>query len=208
MLVLSVVAAVAAGAFWWFVFEYVLHRWAFHELRGWGIGSREHLNHHAHAGWRFDSMILLAWFGVLVVGVGWAFAAGALLGQAVGVGFGAGWVVGYFFYEYEHAMAHLRAPRNRWQRWLRKHHFHHHFGHPLSNHGVTIPLWDHVFGTFEAPDVVAVPRRLAMRWLIDETGEIRAEYAADYRLVGAATTDERQAGIDRARAFANLEPMP
>lgn len=208
MTLLIIVAAGAAGAFWWCLFEYVLHRWAFHELRGWGIGSREHLNHHVTSGWRFDAMILLAWLGVVLTGVGWGWAAGAVVSTAAGIGFGLGWVAGYFFYEYHHAMAHLRAPRNRWERWLRIHHFHHHFGHPLSNHGVTIPLWDHVFGTFESPGVVSVPRRLAMVWLLDDNGEVRPEFAADYRLVGAATTDERQAGIDRARAFANLQPLP
>src|SRR5690606_31822177 len=119
-------------------------------------------------------------------------------------------VLGYGFYEFQHAQAHLRAPRNRYERWLRKHHFHHHFGHPMANHGVTIPFWDIVFRTREAPDVVPVPRRLAagLGWLLDDDGELRAEFAADYVLVGIDRMDERQAGIDRARAFASLAPNP
>lgn len=205
---LIVLAALAAGAFWWFLFEYVLHRWAFHEMRGRGIGSREHLNHHVTAGWSLDPLMTLAWVGVLLVGAGWGALVGWLATPTAGWSFGCGWVAGYFFYEYQHAVAHLRGPRNRWERWLRKHHFHHHFGHPMANHGVTIPLWDHVFGTHEAPEKVRVPRRLAMPWLLDESGEVRSEFAADYELVGAATTTDRQAGIDRARAFANLEPIP
>jgi sterol desaturase/sphingolipid hydroxylase (fatty acid hydroxylase superfamily) len=205
---LGTVAAAAAGVFVWFFFEYVLHRFAFHELRGWGIGSREHLNHHVRASWVFDRMILLAWLGVLLAGFGWGRAADVLFDRWIGIGFGAGWVYGYFFYEWHHRAAHLRGPRNRWEAWLRKHHFHHHFGHPLSNQGVSISLWDHVFGTDEDPDRVRVPRRLAMPWLLDERGEVRPEYAADYELVGSPDLDERQASIDRARAFANLVPTP
>lgn len=206
-------AALAVGAFWWFFWEYVLHRWAFHEMKGRGIGSREHLNHHVHAGWNFDPMITLAWLGVLLTGVGWGWLARWALPDSTGwwwpsAAFGAGWVGGYFFYEWHHRQSHLRAPRNAWESWLRIHHFHHHFGHPLSNQGVTISLWDHVFGTNEEPDKVRVPRRLAMPWLLDDDGEVRPEFADRYELVGSVGLDERQAGIDRARAYANLEPTP
>lgn len=200
------VGLVGLGAFVWFFFEYVLHRFVFHEERlGRNIGSREHLEHHVKASWRFDPMILAAWFGVLVFGVGWAALAGWMLGP-VGWSFGAGWIGGYFFYEYHHAQAHLRGPKNRWEAWLRKHHFHHHFGHPLANQNVSIPLWDLVFGTMERPEKVRVPRRLVMRWLLDDDGEVRPEYRADYEVVGSDRLDERQLGIDRARAFANLVP--
>jgi sterol desaturase/sphingolipid hydroxylase (fatty acid hydroxylase superfamily) len=195
------------GAFVWTFFEYVLHRFAFHEMRGRNLGSREHLEHHVKAQWGFDPVILLAWAGVMLGGWGLGALGAWALGPA-GWGLGAGWTVGYFFYEYHHAQSHLRGPKNRWERWLRINHFHHHFGHPLSNQGVTIPLWDIVFGTLERPERVKVPRRLVMRWLCDEDGEIRPEYRADYELVGSSCTGERQVGIDRARAFANLVPHP
>ncbi len=208
---LSGLVAFAVGVNLWFLFEYLLHRFAMHELHGKGIMSREHLLHHVTAGWGFTSRLLLAWLGVALVGVAaWLPLGTWLLGPAVGVGLAAGWVLGYGFYEFQHAQAHLRAPRNRYERWLRKHHFHHHFGHPMANHGVTIPFWDIVFRTREAPDVVPVPRRLAagLGWLLDDDGELRAEFAADYVLVGIDRMDERQAGIDRARAFASLAPNP
>jgi len=208
MIVLQVVVAFAAGAFWWFLFEYLLHRFAFHDMKGKGVGSREHLNHHVRASWTFDAMILFAWFGVVLTGFGWGWLAVDLVGRAGGITFGAAWIVAYFFYEWHHRAAHLRAPRNQWERWLRFHHFHHHFGHPLSNQGVTISLWDHVFRTNQAPDKVRVPRRLVMPWLIDSDGNVLPEYADDYELVGTAGTDERQAGIDHARAYANLVPIP
>jgi sterol desaturase/sphingolipid hydroxylase (fatty acid hydroxylase superfamily) len=198
----------AVGVFVWFFFEYVLHRFVFHEeVLGRNIGSREHLEHHVKASWGFDPVITLAWLGVVLVGSGFGALWAWLVGP-VGWAFGAGFVFGYFFYEYHHAQAHLRPPKNRWERWLRKHHFHHHFGHPLTNHNVTIPLWDVVFGTIERPEKVKVPRRLAMRWLLDEDGNVRPEFQDDYEVVGSARADERQAAIDRARAFANLVPTP
>ena len=179
-------ASFAGGVFLWWFFEYVLHRFAFHQMKGVGIGSREHLEHHVTAGWNFDPLIALVWAGIALTGVGWGLLAGWLSGSAaVAWGVGLGWSLGYYFYEYEHWRAHKRAPRNEWGRRLRKHHFHHHFGHPLHNQGVTVPMWDVVFRTMDRPDVVRVPRRLAMPWLIDERGEVRPEYAADYVLVGS-----------------------
>ena len=78
----------------------------------------------------------------------------------------------------------------------------------MSNQNVTIPLWDFVFRTTERPEKVQVPRRLVMRWLLDEAGTVKPEYRDDYELVGIVGTDERQAGIDKARAYANLVPVP
>jgi sterol desaturase/sphingolipid hydroxylase (fatty acid hydroxylase superfamily) len=204
---LEILGGFVAGFLLWGLAEYLLHRFAMHHLRGKGIMSREHLEHHVRATWTWSYIFLLSWSGMLLVGwlafapLGWL-----LVSTAFGLAVAAGWTVGYFFYEYVHAQAHLQAPRNRYDRWLRRHHFHHHFGHPMANHGVTYGLWDHVFGTHERPEKVRVPRRLAMVWLLDESGEIKPEYADDYVLVGRATSDERLAALDRARAFASVAP--
>ncbi len=186
----------AAGWFAWTIGEYVLHRFGMHALKGRGLASREHLNHHAHR----DSILekwALSWTGVLLVG----FALGAVVQPALGVG----WVVGYGFYDLQHFLAHRRAPRTRYERWLRRHHFHHHFGHPMANHGVTWSLWDRAFGTYEEPGRIRVPRRMAMVWLLDERGEPRSEFAADYEVVGRATAAERS-DLDLVDAFANRAP--
>jgi hypothetical protein len=76
----------------------------------------------------------------------------------------------------------------------------------MSNHGVSIPVWDLVFGTRREVERVRVPRRLALPWMLDDTGALRPEFAEDYELVGRDLLDERQAGIDRARAFASIAP--
>jgi hypothetical protein len=186
-----------AGWFTWTLAEYVFHRFGMHQAKGRGLASREHLFHHANR----DSVLekwALSWSGVLLFGAGFAW----VLHPA----FGLGWVVGYGFYDWQHYWAHRRAPRNRYQRFVRRHHFHHHFGHPMANHGVTWPLWDKVFGTHEVPGTIKVPRRLAMVWLVDDLGAVKAEFAGDYEVVGRRAADAQQAALDLTDAYANRAP--
>jgi sterol desaturase/sphingolipid hydroxylase (fatty acid hydroxylase superfamily) len=204
--VLAGLSLVAVGASLWTLGEYLMHRFAMHELRGKGLASREHLRHHAERDSILESW-WFAWAGVLGVGAALGINAAQLLG-AVGACLGIGWVAGYGFYDWIHFRAHRRDVAHPYERWVRRHHFHHHFGHPMANHGVTTPVWDMVFGTYERVDgPVAVPRRLAMRWLCDEHGEVRAEHAGDYRLVGPRPWTDEQAAEDRRRAFSNQAPV-
>jgi sterol desaturase/sphingolipid hydroxylase (fatty acid hydroxylase superfamily) len=205
---LTVVVAFSAGFALWTLGEYVLHRFAMHELHGKGIMSREHLEHHVTSSWSFSITHLLSWTGMLLVGFGvWMPITWFLVGPLAGASVAVGWAVGYFFYEYQHAVAHLRAPSGRYGRWLRRHHFHHHFGHPMANHGVSTLVWDRVFGTYEVPEQVRVPRRMALRWMCGEDGELYAQYRDDYVLVGSSTPDARTEQLDRARAFASIAPV-
>lgn len=193
------------GAAMWSLGEYLMHRFVMHELRGKGLASREHLRHHAE----YDSVLeswYFAWTGVVIVGALLATATASLLGP-VGAALGAGWVAAYGVYDWLHWRAHRRPIANAYERWLRRHHFHHHFGHPMANHGVTSPVWDIVFGTYERVDgAVRVPRRLAMVWLVDGDGTVRPEYAADFELAGSRAATSEQAALDHDRAFANLAP--
>jgi hypothetical protein len=206
---LGAAAAFVVGVNLWFLFEYLLHRFAMHALHGRGIMSREHLEHHVHAGWSFDYTHILSWLGVGLVGAAVWLPVGYLIGGWwVAVPLALGWPIGYAFYEYEHAMCHLRPPRTRYQRWVRKHHFEHHFGAPMLNLGVSVGWWDIAFRTNQLPDKVRVPRRMAagLGWIIDEEGELHPEYADDYELVGSYDIDLRQEQIDRAKAFASVAP--
>lgn len=203
---LAFAALFVAGMASWSLMEYLLHRFAMHQLRGRGIMSREHLRHHATSHWYFRSTTLLSWIGVVVVStavfapIGWLVA-----GVPGAIALASGYAVGYFVYEWIHARAHLVPPRNAYTRWVRKHHFHHHYGHPMSNHGVTLPIWDRVFGTGETPEQVRVPRRLAMVWLLDDEGEVRPEHVHDYVVVGSGGTAGDE--VDFRRAFANQVPV-
>lgn len=200
---LTLFGAFCGGAFFWTLCEYVLHRW-FHIARGSNLASSEHLRHHARRLYRITAISWLAWAGVFVVGLGAIPAvAWIVLPYPAALAIGTGWVVAYFAYEWIHALNHLKAPRTPYGRWTRKSHFHHHFGAPLKNFGVTLPLWDLIFGTYEAPRSVVVPRRLAMVWLLDENGEVRPEHRDDYAVRGTRTEIGPEELDD---AFANRTP--
>jgi sterol desaturase/sphingolipid hydroxylase (fatty acid hydroxylase superfamily) len=203
----SLLAAGVVGAFLWTFAEYVLHRFAMHLLHGKGIMSREHLEHHVTSAWNFDVNHILSWIGMLLVGFGGlAPLTAALISWPVGLAVAVGWAVGYFHYETRHALAHRRSPRTRYTQWVAQNHFHHHFGHPMANHGVSVPWWDVVFGTGERPTKVRVPRRLALPWMVDDRGDLLPAHADRYVLVGSRDSDERTAALDRARAFASQAP--
>ncbi len=203
MMALRVCVAAGLGAFGWTFSEYIFHRW-FHTARGSNFMSKEHLAHHAR---RLYGLGLLwaAWIGVFLVGLGAIpLALHLMLSRSSAFAAGAGWTVAYFVYEAIHASNHLWAGRTRYGRWTRRHHFHHHFGAPLRNHGVTTPLWDIVFGTYDRIEHLTVPRRLAMVWLLDEHGDVKPEHATTYAVRGTATVIEPRELVD---AFANRAPL-
>ena len=206
--IMAVTGALLFGAAVWTLAEYVLHRFAMHHLHGKGIMSREHLEHHVPSQWHFDVNHILSWTGMLLVGFGgFAPLVAWLSSWPLGVAVAIGWALGYFHYEARHALAHLKNPTTTYTRWVARHHFHHHFGHPMANHGVSVSWWDHVFGTYERPVQVRVPRRLALPWMVDDNGDLIAEHAGDYVLVGSADPTDRTAHLDRARAFASVAPV-
>ncbi len=181
-LVTSLVVFVA-GAMTWSLLEYVLHRWAGHVPKGRIEMSREHLAHHADATyftpWPKKALVAVPTIGVLFAICSWWV--GPVLGLAYAVGFAAAWLV----YEVLHRRIHTHAPLNAWGEWARRHHLQHHYGNPNLNHGVTSPLWDHVFGTLQPCEKVRVPVRKAERWMVDTaTGSLLSRYAATYELVG------------------------
>lgn len=208
MHVITILTLAVIGWFTWTLSEYCLHRWAMHELMGRGLISREHLAHHtAPNATRFGVLTWLQWTGIALIGAGLS----ALVVWAIGpMGwiFGASWAVGYAWYEIFHARSHLRPPMRIFRRYdlrLRRHHLHHHFGHPMSNHGVTVALWDRVFGTLERPELIRVPQATAPAWLVGGDGAVRPEYADHYVVVG----DQRSRAARRdalAAARAAISP--
>jgi sterol desaturase/sphingolipid hydroxylase (fatty acid hydroxylase superfamily) len=193
-----------AGGVGWTFLEYALHRFAMHEMKGKGLASREHLTHHADVTYFSPtSKKALTAVGVTagVLPTSWP-----VLGRNRAIALVAGFNITYVAYEVIHRRAHTHPPRNKYGRWLRKSHFHHHFGAPRRNHGVTTPVWDKVFGTYDEPGTLRVPRRMAMTWLLDENGDVKPEFAADYEVIGKRPMTDDQRADDKAKAFANLIP--
>jgi sterol desaturase/sphingolipid hydroxylase (fatty acid hydroxylase superfamily) len=184
-------AALVAGAFAWTLAEYGLHRWIFHELPRPVLGAAEHRQHHARPdyfapAWQ-KGLAALAVSAALLVGLS------QVMAPTIGAAFTGGFIAMYLAYEVLHRRCHTHPPRGAYGRWRRRNHFAHHFTDPHRAHGVTTPLWDHVFGTTLAARRIEVPRALAMRWLVDAEGRVRAPFAADYELVGKAKGAPAQA---------------
>ncbi|MBK5288450.1 MAG: sterol desaturase family protein, partial [Acidimicrobiia bacterium] len=195
-----------AGAASWTVVEYGLHRGAMHELRGRGLASVEHLGHHADVTY-FSPASKKLLSATATTALTYPIAV-AVAGRRQATAYTVGMISMYFGYEIAHRRTHTHPPRGRYGRWARRNHLHHHFGAPMRNFGVTSPVWDRVLGTYDDPGVVTVPRRMAPTWMLDETGELRSEFADDYIVKGIRRTEASPVDNDRDRvdAFANIAP--
>jgi sterol desaturase/sphingolipid hydroxylase (fatty acid hydroxylase superfamily) len=94
--------------------------------------------------------------------------AALLLSPFVGAGaalpLAAGLVLGYVGVTLSHARFHQRAPQGRWEEWMWRFHFHHHYGDARTNFGLTSPIFDFAFGTAVVPDEVAIPEGSLPAW--------------------------------------------
>ena len=159
-------ASLAAGLLSWGLFEYSIHRWVLHReppREGAGLpGNRTHLAHHADPNALDRLNVQLS--ESLPVCVVYFLAAWALTFD-----FGAavfaydGLMLGYFFYEFLDYQAHHGAARGRVVRYYRRYHLMHHHYDARVRFGVTSPLFDYLFGTFN------VERRPAPSRLLHET---------------------------------------
>jgi len=180
---LSTALSALAGASTWSLLEHVIHEQLGHvHIRHRNVFSVEHTKHHATTHYFAPTVKKIGAAALTTTAVGPL--ATLALGRRRGAAFTVGLVGMYATYEFLHRRAHTHGPNGRYGRWMRKHHFHHHFHNPKVNHGVTSPLWDRVRHTYEAPSQVRVPEKHAMPWLVDpESGEVRPEHANDYVLV-------------------------
>jgi sterol desaturase/sphingolipid hydroxylase (fatty acid hydroxylase superfamily) len=204
MILRSRPVAAIAGAMSWSLVEYVLHRRVMHEMRGRGLPSVEHLGHHADVTYFSPASKKIA-SAAATTAVVYPLAV-ATAGRRRAAAFTVGMITMYFGYEIAHRRTHTHPPRGRYGRWARRNHLHHHFGAPMRNFGVTSPVWDRLLGTHEEPGVVTVPLRMAPTWLVDESGDLRAEFADDYVVVGIRSLAASRGERDRVDAFANVAP--
>lgn len=179
---LPVALAALAGMLTWTFLEYVIHRWLGHDPRfrrnPFGV---EHVRHHIEGNYFAPT------WKKFVIAPGAAGIAGVPAVLCLGAPLGAAYVAGlmgfYAVYEILHRLEHVSAGLGPYGRWARRHHFTHHFVDARCNHGVTTPLWDHVFGTYKSVNFITVPPKLCMEWLTDPaTGAVRAAYADTYVL--------------------------
>ncbi len=163
----------ALGGLGWTMTEYTLHRGLGHR-RGWrNRFTREHMRHHGKS--HYFSPLYLKLIALTVVGGAMALLLSMFLPSSIVVPTVAGFSLTYGYYEWLHRHLHKTGPRTRVGRYLRMHHFHHHYANPESNEGLTTPFWDMVFRTHVPVKVVNVPSRYAMPWML--------QFPDDYRVV-------------------------
>ena len=168
------------GALSWTLCEYILHRFIGHSKTHLGGFTREHRDHHK-SGDYFMPLHQKIWITFKVIG-SLACVSSLLLGLSLGVSYTLGFGLCFAIYEVLHKRAHTHPPQNRYGRWLRRHHFTHHFSAPRKNFGVTTPLWDLIFFTYTPAGQIRLPAKKAMAWLVDpHTREIYSEFTADYQ---------------------------
>ena len=160
----------AAGAFAATPFlDYAWHAWVAH-------GPREdptraaHREHHRTAHTEGDPWSEMRENAALIGKVSLAVAAALtpLVGVRSALGISAGLASGYVAITLSHARMHQRAPSGRWEEWMWRFHFHHHYADTKVNFGLTSPIFDFAFGTAVVPDVVAIPEAALPAWWLGE----------------------------------------
>jgi sterol desaturase/sphingolipid hydroxylase (fatty acid hydroxylase superfamily) len=141
------------GVLSWGLIEYWLHRLVFHfdaqSEKGRNVVYAMHLSHHANPKAMDDLFTSLRLS--LPIALCYCLLAWALMRswQAMAFLF-IGLMAGYFSYEFLHYQAHHRAPRLRVFRYLKKYHLLHHHQTSALRFGVTSPVFDYLFGTFQS----------------------------------------------------------
>ena len=176
-----VIVFVIGGLGWWAA-EYLIHRFVGHGKSTFLRFSSHHKKHHAKAHYFAPARDKIKVAGLIIMSL---FVSGLIMTTwQVSLAFAFGFTSSYVSYEFLHRRAHSHPPRSKYGRWLRRHHFHHHFMNPKTNHGVITAIGDLLFSTAEKPERIKVPEKLAMPWLINpKTGDIYQEFSADYELV-------------------------
>jgi hypothetical protein len=207
------VAWFVAGGLAWSASEYAIHRFIGHGpkrkrkesllglLTPAGIAAEfnaEHLAHHTNPSYfaATSRKVAAAAAGIPMVMAAVAPFVGVRRAGALALGFSAA----YGMYEVLHRRIHTHPPTGAYSRWVRRHHLYHHHKTPRANHGVTSPIFDHVFRTVKPVEKIRVPRHVAAVWLVDpSTGEVRDEFREDYELAG-----RREARAAEPQAAATL----
>jgi cyclopropane-fatty-acyl-phospholipid synthase len=142
--VVQALAWAALGATAWTLAEYALHRFVLHGVQPF---KRWHALHHERplALIATPTALTALGFAVLVVLPAWWLAPHWRAGAFV-----CGVLAGYLAYTATHHAVHQARGRSAWLRQRRHWHARHHSVDSRACYGVSLPLWDHVFGSARA----------------------------------------------------------
>ena len=158
------IIAAQLGVLTWTLLEYLIHRFLGHDARlRPNPFATEHVRHHSEGDYFAPAWKkVLAALAVLVV---LAWPATRVAGLERGLAYLVGLLGFYAVYEVLHRRDHTHPGFGWYGRWMRRHHFAHHYSDTRFNHGVTTPLWDFVFRTWRPVTQVRVPAKFASPWM-------------------------------------------
>lgn len=132
----------AAGLFLWTFVEYVMHKYAYHVIKG--PAERGHMMHHD----RPYDLMGVPWYVTLVIYVGAYYGLATLVSPAHLAVYMAFIWLGYIGYCIIHHAIHHWKFESKLFKKLKRHHYIHH-ARDDKNIGIVTTFWDVVFGTLE-----------------------------------------------------------
>lgn len=146
------------GVISWTLFEYLVHRFAFHLVPETELGKRIvyiiHGNHHEFPRDK-DRLFMPPLPSIIIASVifGLQYAIGFAFGiKEFAFAFFPGFMLGYLIYGTMHYAIHAAKPPFRWMKSLWRNHHLHHYKDGKSGFGVSTTIWDRVFNTMYRTD--------------------------------------------------------
>lgn len=131
-----------SGILFFTLIEYIVHAHMFHgSIKSFvKAHAKHHADPHGHDAmpFFFAQFIIAPFYGVSILLFGFDYA----------TVFTSGVFIGYIAYGLTHHAMHRVKPKSAYFKYMVAFHDQHH-SNPKMNHGVTVPIWDMVFGTFE-----------------------------------------------------------
>ena len=146
--ILAIVLLFAFGIAIWTLFEYVIHRYAFHYEPSSNIGKQFHfVVHGVHHDYPNDGRRLVMPPVISIPLAILFYALFVLLFGAAAPAVWAGLVAGYVCYDSMHYAIHHFPMKSGVLNRLKQHHLRHHYHDDHTGYGVSSPLWDYIFRT-------------------------------------------------------------
>src|ERR1017187_4061030 len=138
------------GLFSWTFFEYILHRYIFHFVNDTKWAQRFHyFIHGVHHEYPKDKQrLFMPPVPSIIISLLFFLLFKLIMGNYAFVFF-SGFMIGYLCYASIHYIIHAFRPPHNFLKFLWEYHNIHHFRAPNKAYGVSSPLWDMVFGTYE-----------------------------------------------------------
>jgi dihydroceramide fatty acyl 2-hydroxylase len=152
-----------SGFLGWAFVEYMLHKYVFHMKSKTFLTNALHfLVHGYHHLLPMDHLRLVfpPTFGS-IIGVAIYGSLRLCFPLPVAQAQFAGMIIGYVFYDCTHYFVHHKQMNIPFFREMKKHHLYHHYNNHESNYGISMKLYDYLFGTYASSSTSPLSQRSA-----------------------------------------------